>query len=156
MEQVKTRIIGKRPSRQQISFLTVAYLVGGSILFLVELDTVVPFSGLLLGILLLAMASLIAGYAGWNHGGAITGVGAVLLTVLWMAFLPPIIGYLKGLEWANPRYSTVRLSDVMMTPAAEIGAAVRLLPVYVLFAVILGSGAFLAGTIAKKLSTQTS
>lgn len=68
-----------------------------------------------------------------------------------MAFFPPLVGYLRGEQWAGSRYSTLRVTDVMLTPLGEVETAVRLLPLYASLAILSAGCAFLLGVGARTL-----
>lgn len=149
--EVKQSIIGHRKPRLRATLTLLVLLLGATTVFLTGLEINAPLGGLVLGILLLAASLLISGYTGWSRGGAVTGSGAVFLTLLWIAFFPPLIGYLRGEKWAGSRYSTFRLTDVMLTPRGEIDTAIQLLPLYLLLSIILGGGVFLLGFSARRI-----
>lgn len=144
-------LVGDQPSRYRVTAAYIGLLTIVTVAFLSEVDVSVPLSGLELGTVVFLIAVSIAGYAGWSRGGALTGNIVVFLTLLWMAFVPPAVGYLRGEEWAGERYSTLRVSDVLLTPIAELETAVRLLPFYATLAFISASCAFVLGMGARTL-----
>lgn len=150
----RATLVGVGRSRYRVTAACLGLLAIATGGFLADVDASVPLGGLELGTALLLVAAGIAAYAGWSRGGALTGTLAVFLTLLWMAFVPPVVGYLRGEAWAGERYSTVRVSDAMLTPVAELETAIRLLPFYATLAVLCASGAFGLGAGARTLSER--
>lgn len=145
----RVALVGVQPVRYRVTAAFIVLLAVVTVGFLVEVGVIVPLSGLALGVVIFLISVGIAGYAGWSHGGALTANIVVVLTLLWMAFVPPIVGYLRGEEWAGTRYSTLRISDALLTPMAELETAIRLLPFYVAIALPSATCAFLLGAGAR-------
>jgi hypothetical protein len=145
----RVALVGEEPSRYRVIVALIVLLAIVTVGFLAEVGGIVPLSGLELGVVVFLISAGIAGYAGWSHGGALTANIVVLLTLLWMAFVPPIVGYLQGEEWAGTRYSTFRISDAMLTPMAELETAIRLLPFYAAIALPSATCAFLLASRAR-------
>ena len=105
-----------------------------------------------LGFLVFSAGLVVAAYAGWARGGAFPGVGSVFLLLLWMALFPPVVGYLRGEKYSSPRYTTVRLGEVLLTPSKELEVAIGTVPYLLVGALLFGGGAFLVGAGAGRLS----
>jgi hypothetical protein len=152
MNVSRRALLGVGRPRRRAAAATVGLLVGGTLAFLARLDVVIPLSGWELGFVVFLAGLVVAAYAGWARGGAFPGVGSVFLLLLWMAFFPPVVGYLRGENYSSPRYTTVRLSEVLLTPRSELEVAVESIPVFLLGALLFGGGAFLVGAGARRLS----
>lgn len=152
MNVSRRALLGVRRSRRRIAAATVGLLAGCTFAFLARLDVVIPLGGWGLGFAVFAVGLVVAAYAGWARGGAFLGVGSVSLLLLWMAFFPPAVAYLRGREHAGDRYSTVRLSQALYTPDTELGVAVETVPYLLVGALLFGGAAFLVGAGAGRLS----
>ena len=144
MNVSRRALLGVRQPRRRVVGATVGLLAGCTFAFLVRLDTAIPLSGWELGFAVFAVGLVVAAYAGWTHGGALPGVSNVFLLLLWMAFFPPAVAYLRGKEHAGGRYSTVRLSEALYTPGTELGVAIGTVPYLLVGALLFGGGAFLS------------
>ena len=147
-------LLGVRQPRRRAVGATVGLLAGCTLAFLARLDVVIPLSGWDLGFVVFAAGLVVAAYAGWARGGAFPGVGSVFLLLLWMALFPPVVGYLRGEKYSSPRYTTVRLSEVLLTPGKELEVAVGTVPYLLLGALLFGGGGFLVGAGARRLSER--
>jgi len=154
MNVSRRALLGVRQPRRRAVGATVGLLAGCTFAFLVRLDTAIPLGGWELGFAVFAAGLVVAAYAGWTHGGAFTGIANVSLLLLWMAFFPPAVAYLRGREHAGGRYSTVRLSEALYTPGTELGVAIEAVPYLLVGALLFGGGAFLIGASAGRLSGQ--
>ncbi|WP_254762049.1 hypothetical protein [Natrinema marinum] len=95
----------------------------------------------------------IAFYAGWTRAGALAGLGAVFLTVLWRFVVPPFVGYLR---WsADTRYTPPRILGYKRSPGGELLEGITHGPVYaLLIAVVLGGLAYLGGATIRRVARQ--
>ena len=152
MDVSRRALLGMRRPRRRAVGATVGLLAGCTFAFLVRLDTAIPLGRWELGFAVFAAGLVVAAYAGWAHGGAFTGIANVSLLVLWMAFFPPAVAYLRGREYAGSRYSTVRLSQALYAPDTELGVAIEQVPYLLLGALLFGGAAFLVGAGAGRLS----
>ena len=152
MDVSRRALLGVRRSRRRAVGVTVGLLAGCTFAFLVRLDTAIPLARWDLGFAVFAAGLVVAAYAGWTHGGALPGVSSVFLLLLWMAFFPPAVAYLRGREHAGGRYSTVRLSGALYSPGTELGVAIGAVPYLLVGALLFGGGAFLVGAGARRLS----
>ncbi|PSQ42939.1 hypothetical protein BRD07_02740 [Halobacteriales archaeon QS_9_68_42] len=152
MNASRRALLGTRRPRRRIAAATVGLLAGCTLAFLARLDVVIPLSGWDLGFIVFSAGLVVAAYAGWARGGAFPGVGSVSLLLLWMTIFPPVVGYLRGKKYSSPRYTTVRLSDVLLTPRSELELAVESIPMFLLGALLFGGAAFLVGAGARRLS----
>lgn len=125
-----------------------AVLVGYALAFVARLGTVLPFVDL--GIVAFAAGLGIAAYAGWARGGALAGLGGVFVPLLWISFVPPLVGYLRGLELAGSRYTTIRMGQAEYTPEKELQVAVGQVPFLLIVALLFGGVAFLLGAGARR------
>jgi len=151
MNVSRRALLGVRRPRRRIAAATVGLLAGCTLAFLVRLDVMIPLGGWDLGFVVFAAGLVVAAYAGWARGGAFPGVSSVFLLLLWMALFPPVVGYLRGEKYSSPRYTTVRLSEVLLTPGKELEVAVGTVPYLLLGALLFGGGAFLVGAGARRL-----
>jgi hypothetical protein len=62
-----------------------------------------------------------------------------------MAFFPPVVAYLSGMEYTWTRYTTIRLSDALWSPVTELNVAIELVPYLLIVVLLFGGGAFLFG-----------
>ena len=152
MNVSRRALLGVRQPRRRAVGATVGLLAGCTLAFLARLDVVIPLSGWDLGFIVFSAGLVVAAYAGWTHGGAFTGIANVSLLLLWMAFFPPAVAYLRGREHAGGRYSTVRLSEALYTPGTELGVAIGAVPYLLVGALLFGGAAFLVGAGARRLS----
>jgi len=152
MNVSRRALLGVRQPRRRIAAVTVGLLVGCTFAFLTRLDTAIPLGGWGLGFLVFAAGLVVAAYAGWARGGAFPGVGSVFLLLLWMGIFPPVVAYLRGREYADDRYSTIRLSDALHTTGTELELAIETVPYLLVGALLFGGGAFLVGAGAGRLS----
>lgn len=151
MNLSRVALVGELTARRRVVVGLFGLLAIVTVGFLAGVEAITSFGGLGLGLAVFLVAVGLAGYAGWSRGGALTGITVVSLTLTWMAFFPPFVGYLRGEQWAGTRYSTLRVSDVLLTPLGEVETAVQLLPFYVVSAVFSAGCAFLMGVGARTL-----
>ena len=154
MNVPRRTLLGVRRPRRCIAAATVGLLAGCTLAFLARLDVVIPLGGWDLGFVVFAAGLVVAAYAGWARGGAFPGAGSVLLLLLWMAFFPPAVAYLRGREHAGDRYSTVRLTQALYSPSKELGVAIEQVPLLLVGALLFGGAAFLVGAGARRLSER--
>ena len=152
MDVSRRALLGVRQPRRRAVGATVGLLAGCTFAFLVRLDTAIPLGRWELGFAVFSAGLVVAAYAGWTRGGAFTGIANVSLLLLWMAFFPPAVAYLRGREYAGSRYSTVRLSQALYAPDTELGVAIEAVPYLLVGALLFGGAAFLVGAGARRLS----
>ena len=140
-------LLGLRRPRNRTVGAVAAVLVGYALAFVARLGTVLPFIDLDLVAFVAGLG--IAAYAGWARGGALAGLGGVFLPLLCISFVPPLVAYLRGLKFAESRYTTIRMTQVLYTPEKELQVAVGQVPFLLIVALLFGGVAFLLGAGAR-------
>jgi len=145
MDVSNQTVFGVKRSRRRVAVATAGLLIVCTLAFILRLDTVIPFGGWAHGFTVFLTGLVIAAYAGWARGGALPGLGSVFLLLLWMAFFPPVVAYLSGMEYTWTRYTTIRLSDALWSPVTDLNVAIELVPYLLIVVLLFGGGAFLFG-----------
>ena len=145
MDVSNQTVFGVKWSRRRLAVATAGLLIVCTLAFILRLDTVIPIGRWALRFTVFLTGLVIAAYAGWARGGALPGLGSLFLLLLWMAFFPPVVAYLSGMEHASDRYSTIRVSGALNSPVTELGIAIESIPYLLIVVLLFGGGAFLFG-----------
>lgn len=139
-------LFGNRRIFRYILRIAVITTVVASLFIVVRLDTVFPLLRWVLWVWLIGVATGLAGYAGKNHGGILSGWIALFLAVNWLYIVPPLVAYLQGDEFGDRSYAVLRPSVIGLNPYAELMTGLQIGPVVaILVALTVGSTAFILG-----------